>query len=299
MKPAAFTMIPVLFVAISANAQLSFLPQLGFEQSKTLVQYNNSSSFSPIGSQANLKANLRMDYRFKKGHGPYIAVGTAPGAVAFSFNDIANAATNFKAAQNSLQWKLEGGYQYTSKPINLKKASAKQAEKTTTQNTEVRSKCGSYYSYQRQERTATTAKKQDNNLNLRLQPSVGVAYLPSIKNDVVSNGSSYQYNAGNYKTAFTSGMGFEFARGKQRLFTITAFYTKGLGNLDETITSIQNNKDVNNLVSSNTSSWSLMAGVPFSFTKKQKVVLKPVTTQPSRTYRSKCQSYHGSCTRKI
>ena len=299
MKPAAFTMMPVLFVAISANAQLSFLPQLGFEQSKTLVQYNNSSSFSPIGSQANLKANLRMDYRFKKGHGPYIAVGTAPGAVAFSFNDIANAATNFKAAQNSLQWKLEGGYQYTSKPINLKKASAKQAEKTTTQNTEVRSKCGSYYSYQRQERTATTAKKQDNNLNLRLQPSVGVAYLPSIKNDVVSNGSSYQYNAGNYKTAFTSGMGFEFARGKQRLFTITAFYTKGLGNLDETITSIQNNKDVNNLVSSNTSSWGLMAGVPFSFTKKQKVVLKPVTTQPSRTYRSKCQFYHGSCTRKI
>jgi hypothetical protein len=299
MKPAAFTMMPVLFVAISANAQLSFLPQLGFEQSKTLVQYNNSSSFSPIGSQANLKANLRMDYRFKKGHGPYIAVGTAPGAVAFSFNDIANAATNFKAAQNSLQWKLEGGYQYTSKPINLKKASAKQAEKTTTQNTEVRSKCGSYYSYQRQERTATTAKKQDNNLNLRLQPSVGVAYLPSIKNDVVSNGSSYQYNAGNYKTAFTSGMGFEFARGKQRLFTITAFYTKGLSNLDETITSIQNNKDVNNLVSSNTSSWGLMAGVPFSFTKKQKVVLKPVTTQPSRTYRSKCQSYHGSCTRKI
>ena len=299
MKPAAFTMMPVLFVAISANAQLSFLPQLGFEQSKTLVQYNNSSSFSPIGSQANLKANLRMDYRFKKGHGPYIAVGTAPGAVAFSFNDIANAATNFKAAQNSLQWKLEGGYQYTSKPINLKKASTKQAEKTTTQNTEVRSKCGSYYSYQRQERTATTAKKQDNNLNLRLQPSIGVAYLPSIKNDVVSNGSSYQYNAGNYKTAFTSGMGFEFARGKQRLFTITAFYTKGLGNLDETITSIQNNKDVNNLVNSNTSSWGLMAGVPFSFTKKQKVVLRPVTTQPSRTYRSKCQSYHGSCTRKI
>jgi hypothetical protein len=94
-------------------------------------------------------------------------------------------------------------------------------------------------------------------------------------------------------------MGFEFARGKQRLFTITAFYTKGLGNLDETITSIQNNKDVNNLVNSNTSSWGLMAGVPFSFTKKQKVVLRPVTTQPSRTYRSKCQSYHGSCTRKI
>jgi opacity protein-like surface antigen len=299
MKPAAFTLMPVLFVAISAKAQLSFLPQLGFEQSKTLVQYNNSSSFSPIGSQANLKANLRMGYRFKKGHGPYMAVGTAPGAVAFSFNDVANAANNFKAAQNSLQWRLEAGYQYSSKPLNLKKASTKQAEKTVTQNTEVRSKCGSYYSYHRQERTATTAKKQDNNLSLRLQPSVGIAYLPSIKNDVVSTGSGYQYNAGNYKTALTSGMGFEFARGKQRLFTITAFYTKGLGSFDETITSIENNKDVNNLVSSNTSGWGVMAGVPFSFTKKQKVVFKPVTTQPSKTYRSKCQSYHGSCTRKI
>ena len=140
MKPAAFTLLPVLLVAISAKAQLSFLPQLGFERSKTLVQYNNSSSFSPIGSRANPKANLRMDYLFKKSHGPYMAVGTAPGAVAFSFNDVANAANNFKAAQNSLQWRLEGGYQYSSKPINLKKATKKPVEKFITRNTEVKSK---------------------------------------------------------------------------------------------------------------------------------------------------------------
>jgi hypothetical protein len=90
MKPAATTLMLVLLVAITANAQLSFLPQVGFEQVKTSVRVNDLPSFSPMGFANNFKANLRMDYRFKKGHGPYIGLGSAPGAMAFSFVDATN-----------------------------------------------------------------------------------------------------------------------------------------------------------------------------------------------------------------
>ena len=303
MKRAAFTGILVLLIAISAKAQLSFLPQLGLERSKTFVDYNNVSSFSPMGSQVNFKANLRMDYRFKKGHGPYIGIGTAPGTVAFSFTDAANAATNFKAAQNPLQWKLEGGYQYTSKPITLKKAAVKKpAIKTSSYNTEIRRHCGSYCnSYRQRTSTNSSTAKQSSNLNLRLQPSVGLAYLPSIKDDLEVSGSNYQYNAGNYKTAITPGMGFEFAKGKQRLFTLSLFYTKAMGQAEEKIFSnVENGKTVTNLVSSsNTSSWGLMLGVPFSFSKNKKTVAPIVKKEPVREYKSRCEYYRSRCIRRL
>lgn len=302
MKLAAFTGVLALLTAISAKAQLSFLPQLGTERSKTFVSHNHASSFSPMGAQGDLKANLRMDYRFKKGHGPYVGVGTAPGAVAFSFTDPANAANIFKASQNALQWKLEGGYQYTSKPITLKKNSAKKtAVKPSSQNTEVKRSCGSYYNSYRQKTTTTTAAKQNNDFTMRLQPSAGIAYLPSTKDDLTITGSQYQYNAGNYKTAFTSGMGFEFAKGKQRLFTLSLTYAKALGQNDQqTIKSVESEKTFNNVFSSKTSNWGLILGVPFSLSKTKKAVTPAVKTEPVREYKSKCQSYYRSgCVRRL
>lgn len=303
MKPVAITCTLVLLIVVTANAQLSFLPQVGFDQTKTSVRVNDLPSFSPMGFASNFKANLRTDYRFKKGHGPYLSIGTAPGAMAFSFSDVANAATNFTAASNDLQLRLESGYQYTSKPINLTKPK-NQTAKTTAQTTETKYRCGSY-SYSRQHRTATTvAAKPANNLNFRLQPSIGVAYLPSVKNDLVATGTGYQYNAGNYKTAMVSGMGFEFAKGKQRLFTLSVFYTKGLGNLDEqTITNVENEKVSNTTLNSKSSGWGMMVGVPFSFTKNKKLIAPAKTTSPTphkEYYKSRCGSYRSSgCVRKI
>ena len=305
MKPAAFTLMLVLLLAVTANAQLSFLPQIGLEQSKTSVGINNLPSFSPMGLNNNLKANLRMDYRFKKGHSPYVSFGTSPGAVAFSFADPSNAANNFRTSAGSLQWKMEGGYQYSSKPINLKKSSAKQAAQITTQTSETKRKCGSYSYYHRSKETtaAKATTKQNNNLTLRLQPSIGVAYLPSIEKDIESNGSLYQYNAGNYETAMVSGMGFEFGKGKQRLFTLSVFYTKGLGKQDEQrIDKIENDKIAGATLNSKTSSWGMMVGVPFSFSKNKKAIAPVQATkapEQKQSYKSKCGSYSGRCIRKI
>ena len=303
MKPTALTAMLLLCIVIGVKAQLSFLPQIGFEQSKTSVQVNDLSSFSPMGSTSNLKANLRADYRFKKGHGPYVALGTTPGAVAYSFTDPSDAMNNFKASANSLQFRFEGGYQFRSKPINLKKTSKQQPATTIARPTEMRRSCGSYYRCNKQKTTASSTKtKQNNTLNLRLQPSIGIAYIPSAQKNLESNGNTYQYNAGNYKTALVSGMGFEFGKGKQRLFTISVFYTKGLSNLNEQeITNLENNKISNTTLNSNTSSWGMTVGVPFSFskTKKNAVAPVPVKTMEYKDYRSRCGSYQGRCTRRI
>ena len=300
MKPAAFTGVLVLFATISAKTQLSFLPQLGIDRTKTSVSNNNAPSFSPMGTQGNFKANLRADYRFKKRHGPYAGIGTAPGAVAFNFTDASNVSNGFTATQNALQLKLEGGYQYTSRPINFKKS--KQSSAKTSSNTEVKRSCGSYYkSYRQKTSNATSTAKQNNNLNLRLQPSLGIAYLPSTKDDLLISNSGYQYNAGNYKTALTPAMGFEFARGKQRLFTLSLFYLTPLDkNEEQSIKSISNDKITNNIINSNTSSWGLMLGVPFSISKKQKTIAPAVKTEPAKQYKSKCQSYYRSgCIRRL
>lgn len=306
MKPAAFILALVLLTAVTASAQLTFLPQIGLEQSRTSVTVNDLPSFSPMGINNNLKANLRMDYRFKKGHSPYLSFGTSPGAVAFTFAEPSTAANSFKTSAGALQWRMEGGYQYSSKPINLTRSSKKQNVESTTQREGIKRSCGSN-SYYRQSKEGTAAKttaKQNNNFNLRLQPSIGVAYLPSIENDLQSYGSRYQYNAGNYKTALVSGMGFEFGKGTQRLFTLSVFYTNRLGNQDEqTIASIQNDKLANTTLNSNTSSWGMLIGVPFSFSKTRKAIapVKPtMAPEQKQNYKSKCGGYYRSgCTRKI
>jgi hypothetical protein len=298
MKPAALMLFLLCGITTTALAQLSFLPQLGFENSKTLMQVDNGSSFSPAGINANFRANLRIDYKFKQGFGPYVSIGTAPGTIAYSFSEAAN---NFKAVTNSQQLRLEGGYQYTSKPIQFKKPSKQETTKTTTQYTEVRRKCGSYYYYHKQS-TATAKQKQNNSLALRLQPSVGLAFLPSAQSNLKMDGSDYVYNAGNYKTALVSGMGFEFDKGKQRLFTLSVFYSRGLGSLKEEVPPYANDKIGNTLLNSSGSSWGMTVGVPFSFAKAKKIAAIPQRTktyQHRSEYRYRCGSYQGRCTRRI
>jgi hypothetical protein len=147
MKPAALTGLLFLFIGSTAFAQLTLRPEIGFDRSKTLIQYNDLSSFSPMGSSIRPKANLRLDYHFPKGHGPYFAIGTSPGVVEFSFANPSAAMNNFKAATGSMRWRLESGYQYSFKPINFKnKSSGNTATKAVTQKTEEKRSCGSYSS---------------------------------------------------------------------------------------------------------------------------------------------------------
>lgn len=320
MKPAVFTGA-LLLLAGTVNAQFSLLPQVGFERTNTALQYNNLSSFSPLGGQATFKANLRADYRFKKGHGPFVGIGTSPAVVAVDYTSPSDMVNTFKAAAGALQWRTEAGYQYSSKPIQLKKAPAakstaptsnvaKSAPKAVTQPAQRSGNCGARtYSHcgakpkSEVARTEAPAKvapaKKVETLNLRLQPYAGVAYIPNVKESFANNGAAgYRYNAGNWNTAFISGIGFEFGKGSQRLSTLSVHYAKGIGNLQtQSVTTSENGKTSIGTFRSSTSSWGLTLGVPFTLAKKA----KPVPAQPAvkevpkkENYKNKCGSYYRS-----
>ena len=84
MKLAALPCLLFLLIGSAANSQLSLLPQIGFEQSRTKVQYNNKDIFKPF-AEGNIQASLRADYRFKKGHGPFVSIASSP-AFRFAFS---------------------------------------------------------------------------------------------------------------------------------------------------------------------------------------------------------------------
>lgn len=303
MKPVALLSMLFLLTA-TASAQFTLLPQVGFEGSKTSVQQNNLPSFSPLGQESALKAALRLDYRFKGGHGPFVGVASSPAVVAVNFMDPSNVANTYKAAAGSLQWRLEGGYQYSSKPIYFKKSSSKnEASKATAQKTEVRKSCGSSSYGRCGSQKTMTRVKPNKSLNMRLQPSAGVAYIPSVKEDLATEGNGYQYNAGNWKTAVVSGLGFEFGRGAQRLLTLGVYYTKGLGNLGtKTLTTAENGKTSITNFTSKASSWTMTIGVPFSLTKaKKEPVVKTVEPEEKQYYRTKsrCGSYRMGSVKEV
>jgi hypothetical protein len=300
MRSAAVCGLLLLLVGATASAQFSITPQVGFEQSKTALSYNNLSSFAPLGWQGTLKAALHMDYRFKNGFGPYASVGSSPAVVAFSFANPSDALNNYKAATESLQWRLEGGYQFTSKPILLKKGTAKNiVSKSVAAPTEYKRSCGSYQHHGcgQQKSVQAFKKPQNNNLNLRLQPSLGVSYIPDAPEDFKTVGNTTQYNAGNWKTAVVSALGFEFDKGHQRLLTLNIFYSKGLTNLDtKTFTKTENGKPSSGTFNSSSSAWGMTVGIPFSFVQAKKHAPKPVQKQPAK---SGCESYRSHCVRHI
>ena len=299
MRSAAVCGLLLLLVGATASAQFSLTPQVGFEQSKTSLSYNILSSFSPLGWQGSLKAALRMDYRFKNGFGPYASIGSSPAVVAFSFANPGDALNNYKASTQSLQWRVEGGYQFTSKPILFKKGSSKNIASKSVAPTQYKRSCGGYqhHSCSQQKSVQAFKKPQNNNLNLRLQPSMGVAYIPGAPADFKATGNNTEYNAGNWKTAVISALGFEFDKGRQRLLSLNIFYTKGITNLGtKTFTKSENGKPSTGTFNSSSSAWGMTVGIPFSFVPAKKMTPKPAQKQ---SFKNGCGSYRSHCVKHI
>src|SRR4029077_14543036 len=130
--------------------------------------------------------------------------------------------------------------------------------------------------------------------SLRLQPSAGIGFMTSTVEDLVINPAAsqnnYTYNAGNDKTTFLTGMGFEFANNEKRLFTLSVNYFKGLGDNATSFTSESASKTTTTMLNSKLSAWGATLGIPISFAKKtsakQKVEQKP---------RYDCQRYKMEC----
>jgi hypothetical protein len=295
--------VGLLLFSSAANAQLTLLPQIGIDNSQTSLKYNGGNSFAPLGRQTDPRASLRLDYRLKGGHGPFVGVASSPAPVDFSFADPLSGATQFRADNGDRQWRIEGGWQYSSKPITFRnrKAEAAAAAKTRSERTEYKSRCGSYTykSSCSSSRDKVTAAK-NRAWNMRIQPFAGAAYIPSIEDDLAVKNGVNTYKAGNWNTALLAGTGFEFGRGKQRLFTISVQYLKGLGNLDEkTLITETDAKTTTTRLQSDVSAWSVGLGLPFSLTKK-KAATQSRTQQTKE--RSKCgeyKEYRYRCIKKV
>jgi hypothetical protein len=286
-------------ITLTANSQFTILPQAGFENSNTKISYNDLPYFSPL-AQLQPKFGLRADYKFKNGFGPFAGISTSRPLVSYSFTDPEKGMTEYSASMGNMQAQLQAGLQYTSKPIFFKKqtstSKSPKVEITTTNHSYYSSRCRHYYSGCGAKRSGTAEKTKapDKGWSLRLQPSAGIGFIPSNVEDIVINpaGSqnNYVYNAGNNKTTFLTGMGFEFANNEKRLFTLSVNYFKGLGDNATNFTSESAGKTTTTMLNSKLSGWGATLGIPISFTKKtstkQKVEQKP---------RYDCQKYKMEC----
>jgi len=106
---------------------------------------------------------------------------------------------------------------------------------------------------------------------MRLQPSLALAYVPATAENYKQTPAGFEYNAGNWNTAVVPAIGFEFGKGNQRLFTITAFYTRPMGMKEEAVTSSSGNKPVVTAINPKAATWGLTAGIPISMGKKQNI----------------------------
>jgi hypothetical protein len=311
MRTAALLLLLVAFSA--ANAQrFSLLPQVGLEDSKTKVIHNDGNSFAPAGVKFSPQGSLQLNYSSKKGHGFFIGAATSRSTVVFSFADPEAAATNFIANTGNMQVRFEGGYRFTTKPISLNRsaqtapksaASKTKTKKQCSYSTESRctksytasfARCGSKSKQSKEQLAKEPAKIKNTGSWMRIQPMVGMGFIPSVRPDVVSKfqggQTSYEYRAGNWNTAVIAGAGFEFGKNNARLFTVSINYFKGLGNLNsQTITRMAGTKMVTTTLQSEVSGWNLRVGIPFTLGGSKPAVKKVMEKKPQQ--RSGCGSY--------
>lgn len=180
------------------SQQLTLLPQVGFENARTTITYNNLPSFAPLGGEFSPQVSLRLDYKFKQGFGPYFAVSTGRSAVSFSFTDPENGMNLYSASAASMQLRFEGGYQFSTNPIyfnRAKQSSGKQAAQKSTEKKD----CSGYTSRSNCTKNYSSSSRCGSNKNkvnratsknkggwMRIQPSIGVGFIPSVKPDITS-----------------------------------------------------------------------------------------------------------------
>lgn len=279
MRRVALVLMFAAFVS-AANSQLTIRPQAGLENSITKISYNHLDYFSPL-DQLQPQLSLRADYRFKNGFGPFAGLSTSRSLINYNFNDPESGMTAYKASMGKMQLQLQGGLQYSTKAIffnkpgsTTKSLKTESAKKSTNSCSHYSSSCSHYFSSccTKRSSTAEKTKSQKQQWSVRIQPSTGIAFVPSDKPDLITKTSAsqttYTYNAGNIKTALLSGVGFEFARNRTKFFTLSVNYFKGLGDNETTFTSESGNKITTTTLNSKLSGWNASIGIPISFTKK-------------------------------
>ena len=287
-------------ITCAATAQFSIVPQVGMETFRTTIKQGDFSSFSPLGQQFAPSLSVRMAYKLKSGLGAFLGVATNSPAVEFKFTDLQTPASSYTASAKDLQLRLEAGYQFTSKPITLRKSVSAssyagkwpQASSGGKQGGCARKMCGRMNnSASRYSNTSLATAAKDNGLFMRIKPSVGLALAPTgskMETETKAGQTSYIYKSG-WNTALIAGTAFEFGTRNQSRLIVSISYLKGLGNNTQTLTNSDALKPTVTTLSSKTSGFNIGLGIPLSFSKKTPVIQNPPIERPS--YRGRCQRY--------
>jgi len=204
--------------------------------------------------------------------------------VTYEFTNPETGDKEFTASQGDWRLRLEAGYQYSSKPISLGKTTKQPVNKTPVA---ALSPCAA-----RKMMLANAAVAKKTSMNVRIQPYAGMAFIPNpqtaLSNSFQSNQTVYQYNAGNWTSAITTGVNLAFAKGSTTKFVIGLQYLVGLGNMkDETLTTPLDNKQLSTKLSSHASAWNVTVGMPLSFSKPKPAVVKSTVEAPAKVEEQK------------
>ena len=96
MRPLISTTIFLFLLSFTVTAQLSITPQVGLENTRTTVFFNDLTGYVPLAGQLSPQLALRAEYKFKQQHGPFIGVSTSRSLVAYQFDNPENGMKIFK-----------------------------------------------------------------------------------------------------------------------------------------------------------------------------------------------------------
>jgi len=290
--------ITLLFLLVSCvtNAQFSIQPQIGLENSRTTIQSNEFTCFAPMGVEFAPRLALRMNYKSKSGHGAFFGLATSSQAVELKFTDPQAVKTTYTASGKELQLGLEGGYQFSTKPISLGKAvsanrSVQKYGEGEKRNCVTKASCGQKSTTSHCNKTFDKITTTNKGLFMRIIPNIGIAFKPSgaseIETETKGGQTTYEYKAST-NTAFIAGTALEFGSRDQSRFVVSINYLKSLGNSEETINTIANGKTVATSFRSKASSFNISLGLPINLAKNKSASQKK---QCQRSNQSRCGQY--------
>jgi hypothetical protein len=240
--------IILLFPITTLAQQLTITPQVGIQSANTKITFNNSPYTSPYRTSTSY-FGARIVYESKHGHGPYLnlALGTSTNTYQISDPSSPFLAT-FKPAQTDV-FRLEGGYQWNSKPVYFKRI------------------------WNNKISAEDFARMEKKGWYVQFQPFVGLGYN-------LRNGSGYEQvnidhgtittssTGGNF--LFSSGLLMEFGKNGKKKFSLSFNYVAGLNAgqstmIDRTINGVNYQTHLFN----RSSGFNVTLGVPFTLWKKK------------------------------
>ncbi|HET9431397.1 MAG TPA: hypothetical protein VFO70_09475, partial [Chitinophagaceae bacterium] len=240
----------------------------------------------------------------KKGHGFFFGLAGSRAGINYKFNDPETGREDYQAVNGDLQFRLEGGYLFNSKPIFFKKSSSGSTDKMANESkssTGSRKNCvstsshcmkSSFNSSRCGNESKTEKSQKSRGAWMRIQPSAGIGYSPFADNDILtksSNGQTYyEYEADGWNSALITGVAFEFGHKTRSLISLSFNYFKSLGNSGvKTLNTVSGTKATTTTLDSKSAGWNIRVGIPFALDKQKAAVHK----KPESTKKTSCNYY--------